>query len=155
MQGPNTSQWVQTMTEKLDQLHMNNIWKLIYKDKIKLGYRPLGRKWVYKVKKDVNDNIARFKARWMVENYLQQLDIDFAQIFVVVIKPMAFQVLFAIAAFYNLDIDQIDVKTALFYSCIDQLIYIKLLKNMETEVKKNMICQLLNMLYNLEQSPCL
>ncbi len=32
---------------------------------------------------------------------------------------MAFQVLFAIAAFYDLDIDQIDVKTAFLYGDIN------------------------------------
>lgn len=36
---------------------------------------------------------------------------------------MAFKVLFAIAAYYDLDIDQMDVKTAFFYGLIDQLVY--------------------------------
>lgn len=42
---------------------------------------------------------------------------------------MAFQILFAIAAFYNLDIDQIDIKTTFFYRNINQLLNIKLLKS--------------------------
>lgn len=66
---------------------------------------------------------------------------------------MAFQVLFGIVAFYNLDIDQIDVKTAFFYGLIDQFIYIKLSKDMKTEVNKNMICKLLKALYGLKQFP--
>lgn len=37
---------------------------------------------------------------------------------------MAFKVLFAIAVYYNFDIDQMDVKTAFFYEFIDQLVYI-------------------------------
>lgn len=44
--------------------------------------------------------------------------------FAVVIKPMAFKVLLAIAAYYNLNIDQIDVKTAFLYGMIDQLVYV-------------------------------
>lgn len=40
------------------------------------------------------------------------------------IKPMAFRVLFVIAAYYNLDIDQINVKTAFLYGMIDQLVYV-------------------------------
>lgn len=41
---------------------------------------------------------------------------------------MVFRVFFAIAAFYDLDIDQIDVKTAFLYGDINQLLYIELLK---------------------------
>lgn len=63
MQGPNITQWVQTMTKELNQLYKNNTWQLVLKDEIELDHRPLERKWVYKVKRDVDGNIARFKAR--------------------------------------------------------------------------------------------
>lgn len=46
---------------------------------------------------------------------------------------MAFRVLFAIAACFDLDIDQMDVKTAFLYGLIDQLIYVEILKRTETE----------------------
>lgn len=42
---------------------------------------------------------------------------------------MAFQIFFTIATFYNLDINQINIKTAFFYEDIDQLHYIQLLKS--------------------------
>ena len=58
-----------------------------------------------------------------------------------------------IAAFYNLDINQIDIKTAFLYGFIDQLIYVELLKGMETKMNKNMVYMLLKALYNLKQSP--
>lgn len=63
MKGPNAPQWAQAMTEELDQLYKNDTWKLVQRDEIEPGHRPLGRKWVYKVKRDVDGNIARFKAR--------------------------------------------------------------------------------------------
>lgn len=45
---------------------------------------------------------------------------------------MVFYVLFAIATFFDLDINQIDVKTAFLYGLINQLIYIEILKETET-----------------------
>lgn len=93
------------MKEELDQLETNQTWEFLHKKDIKSGHKPLGGKWVYKVKRDVNGDIAQFKARWVVKGYLQQYGVDFDQTFAVVVKPMAFRVLFAIAAYYNLDID--------------------------------------------------
>ena len=153
MRGPNAIQWAQVMKEELDQLNKNETWILTVKSEIQLGHQVLGGKWVYKVKQDVNGNITRFKAKWVVNGYFQQFGVDFDQIFAAVVKPMAFRVLFAIAAYYDLDIDQMDVKSAFLYGLIDQLIYIEILKEIETEANKNMIYKLLKALYGLKQSP--
>lgn len=89
----------------------------------------------------------------MAKGYLQQFGLDFDETFAAVVKPMAFRVLFAIAASYDLDIDQMDVKTAFLYGLIDQLIYVEIPKGTETEANKNMMCRLLKPLYGLKQSP--
>ena len=46
---------------------------------------------------------------------------------------MAFRAFFAIAAFYDLDIEQIDVKTAFLYGIIDQLLYVEVPKRYEQQ----------------------
>lgn len=47
------------------------------------------------------------------------MGINFDQIFIAGVKPMDFQALFAIVLFYNLDIEQIDIKTAFLLDIID------------------------------------
>lgn len=153
MQGPDATQWAKAMEEELDQLRKNKTWELIPASQMEPGHRALGGKWVYRVKRDVDGNIARFKARWVVKGYLQQYGVDFDQKFAAVVKPMAFRVLFAIAAFYDLDIDQMDVKTAFLYGLIDQLVYVEIPKGTESESNRNMVCKLLKALYGLKQSP--
>ena len=59
---------------------------------------------------------------------------------------MAFRLLFAIAAFYDLDIEQLDVVIAFLYGIIDQLIYVQTPKRYETP---GMICKLNKALYGL------
>lgn len=71
MQGPNATRWARAIEEELDQLHQNKTWELIPAHKMEPGHQALGGKWVYKVKRDVDGNIARFKARWVVKGYLQ------------------------------------------------------------------------------------
>ncbi len=63
---------------------------------------------------------------------------------------MAFKVLFAIAAYYDFDIDQMDMKTAFLYELIDQLVYVQIPKGSETSANKNIICKLLKALYGLK-----
>lgn len=46
---------------------------------------------------------------------------------------MAFRILFAIIAFFDLNINQMDVKIAFLYRLIDKLVYIDILKNFKIE----------------------
>lgn len=61
--------------------------------------------------------------------------------FAAVVKPMTFRVLFVIAAFYDLDIDQMDVKTAFLYGEIDQLLFVEMPKGYYNDTE-GMVCRL-------------
>lgn len=126
---------------------------LVTENDVEQGHKVLSKKWVFRVKRDVNGGITRFKARWVVRGYLQQFGIDFDQTFTVVVKSMAFRVLFTIAAYYDLDIDQINVKTAFLYGIINQLVYVQIPKRSENFTNKGMVCKLLKALYGLKQIP--
>ena len=66
---------------------------------------------------------------------------------------MAFRILFAIIAYYDFDIDQIDMKIAFLYRLINQFVYIQIPKGLETSTNKNILCKLLKTLYSLKQAP--
>lgn len=85
-----------------------------------------------------------------MKDYIQQFGVDFDQTFAVVVKLIAFWVLFAIAAFHNLDIDQMDVKTAFLYDFINQLIYVMQPKNTKKKETRDFVCQLCKALYSLK-----
>lgn len=68
---------------------------------------------------------------------------------------MAFRVLFAIMAFFDLDINQMDVKTTFLYSLIDQLVYVEISKNIKSISNQNIVYKLLKVLYSLKQLSCL
>ena len=65
---------------------------------------------------------------------------------------MAFRFLFAIALFYDLDIDQIDVKIAFLYGLTNQLIHVEQPKGKETKETRDFVCQLHKAFYRLKQS---
>lgn len=63
MQYPNTAKWAKIIKKKLDQLCKNEISELVYKNDIEPDYWSLGAKWVYKIKCNVDGNIAFFKVK--------------------------------------------------------------------------------------------
>ena len=54
-----------------------------------------------------------------------------------------FQVFFIILAFFNLNIEQINIKTAFLYSFIDLLVYFDIPKKSKIEANHDMICKFL------------
>lgn len=66
---------------------------------------------------------------------------------------MTFRVLFVVAVYYNLDINQIDIKTAFLYDLINQLIYIQIPKGSKSQAIEEMVCKLLKALYDFKQAP--
>lgn len=57
-----------------------------------------------------------------------------------------------IISFLNLDINQIDDKTAFFYKLINQLVYVEMPKGTTTNANQKTVCKLHKALYGLKQS---
>lgn len=141
MASDQAEKWAEAMQQEMQSLIDHQTWKFILKQNVEPGHRPLKEKWVYKIKRGVDNQITRFKARWVVKGYLQQAGVDFDQTFAAIVKPMAFRALFAIATFYELDIEEIDVKTVFLHGIIDELFYNEVPKGYEDE-QKNQVCLL-------------
>jgi hypothetical protein len=67
-------EWQQAMNEEIRAVEENKTWRLV---ELPPRHRPIGLRWVYKVKKDAAGNIVRHKARLVAKGYVQ-LDIKSA-----------------------------------------------------------------------------
>jgi len=63
-----------------------------------------------------------------------------------------YKTLFALAAHYDLEVNQMNVTTAFLYGSIDQVVYIELPHSYELSDK---VALLNKALYGLKQAPCL
>ena len=70
---------------KFQSLIENDIWE--YKN-APSGRVVLTGRWVFKIKKDREGKILKFKAQWVAHGYKQQESLDYNKIFALVIKPM-------------------------------------------------------------------
>lgn len=70
--------WLEAMKSELDSIGKNNTWRLV---ELPHGHRPIGLKWVFKLKKDVEGKITKQKARLVAKGYIQQKGVDFDEVF--------------------------------------------------------------------------
>lgn len=61
--------WVEAMTKELHALEQNHTWDIV---DLPTGKKPIGCKWVYKVKLKSDGSLERFKARLVGKGYIQQ-----------------------------------------------------------------------------------
>ena len=86
------------MEEEMTSIRENRTWSLV---DLPRGHRAIGLKWVYKVKRDENGNVAKYKARLVAKGYVQRPGIDFEEAFAPVAQLESVRLLLAIAAHYS------------------------------------------------------
>ena len=82
------------MLEEMKAIVENETWELIDPPP---GCRPIGLKWVYKVKRDERSTIVKHKARLIARGFVQREGIDFEEVFAPVACMESIRLLLALA----------------------------------------------------------
>ena len=77
-----------------------------------VGSKWVSCKWVFKTKQDSKGNIERYKARLVAKCYTQKDGIDYKETYSPVSKKDSLRIVIALVAHYDLELHQMDVKTA-------------------------------------------
>ena len=144
-------QWVKAIQEEMDSLRKNETWELVTKPKDR---KVVGSKWVFKRKQGTLGNEApRYKARLVAKGFSQKEGVDYNEIFSPVVKHSSIRLLLAFVAHEDLELDQLDVKTAFLHGELDELIYMQPPEGFGEGIKDGQVCLLKKSLYSLKQSP--
>jgi hypothetical protein len=143
-----TDLWLRAMDEEMESLLANNTWELVPRP---IDYKVLVPKWVFKVKYNPDGSLERCKARVVVKGFMQQEGIDFFDVFAPTSKHVTMRVLLALAAYDDMFIEHLDVKTAFLNGELEETIYMQQPDGYVGDPNK--VCRLIKSLYGLKQAP--
>lgn len=144
-----STQWFEAMKDELRSMKINDVWELTLLPK---GAKPVGCKWVYKTKLDPKGNIERYKARLVAKGYTQKEGIDYNETFSPVSRKESLRIVMALVAHYDLELHQMDVKTAFLNGELHEDVYMTQPEGFKVESKEHMVCKLKKSIYGLKQA---
>ena len=149
--SPDKEKSKKAMDEEMQSLVKNHTWKLA---RLPKGKKEIGCKWVYAQKEGFpSKNDVRYKARLVAKGYAQKEGIDYNEVFYPVVKHSSICILLALVAQFNMELVQMDVKTAFLHGDLEEEIYITQPDGFKVVGKENWVCKLNKSLYGLKQSP--
>ena len=149
LHSSNSHKWIDAMKDEMKPMEDNDVWDLIELPK---GSKPIGCKWIFKTKRDSNGNVEIYKARLVAKGFTQREGIDYKETFSPVSSKDSFRTIMALVAHFDLELHQMDVKTAFLNGNIDETIYMVQLENFISGDPKSMVYKLKKSIYDLKQA---
>jgi hypothetical protein len=150
MSSIDAANWKVAADEEMASLQKAGVYTVVPRSTIKA--RLVSCKWVFKVKHKADGTIERFKARLVARGFTQVAGIDYDETFAPVAKFQSIRLLLALTAMHDLELHQMDVKTAFLYGDLDEDVYMEQPEGFE-EGAKDTIWKLNKSLYGLKQAP--
>ena len=157
--GPYVKKWTAAIFDEYMSLSKRKVFKLIKRASVK--QKVLSGKLVFRVKRDANGQIIKWKARYVVRGFEQQYGRDFDETFAGTSKSTTWRIMIALAAKDDMEIHQMDAIAAFLQEDIDGDVFIEvppqwaeiLGVKQGVDETEGMVCKLLKALYGLKQSP--
>ncbi|KAJ9536507.1 hypothetical protein OSB04_un000344 [Centaurea solstitialis] len=144
------SDWLLAMQEELLQFKRNKVYHLVPRPQDKSIIKT---KWIFRNKKDESGLIVRNKERLVAKGYSQQEGIDYDETFAPVARIEAIRIFLAYAAYKNIKVFQMDVKSAFLNGVLHEEVYIEQPEGFVDPDFPDHVCILDKALYGLKQAP--
>ena len=136
--------------DEIESIERNKTWDLV---DLPYGAKPIGLKWVFKLKRNADGSINKFKARLVAKGYVQQYGIDFNEVFEPVARLETIRLRINLAATNGWEVHHLDVKTAFLHGELKETFYVCQPEGFEKKGCGNKVYKLNKALYGLRQAP--
>jgi len=144
MMDPDSEKWQSAKRSEIDSMGDNQVWNLVDPPH---GVRAIECKWIYKNKKDMDGNFHVYKARLVTKGFRQVQGIDYDETFLPVAMLKSIRIILAIAAYFDYEIWQMDVKTAFLNGNLEEDMYMIQLEGFVDPNNARKICKLKKSIY--------
>jgi hypothetical protein len=114
--------WKKAMVEEMDALDKNEAWDIV---ELPAGRKSVGSKWLFKKKFNAQGKVEKYKAQLVAKGYSQVEGIDFGEIFSPVAKLTSIRFILSIVVSFDLEVEQMDVKTTFLHGDLEEENYMK------------------------------
>ncbi|GJS91621.1 retrotransposon protein, putative, ty1-copia subclass [Tanacetum coccineum] len=127
----------------------DDVWELV---ELSPNAKSVGHKWLFKKKTDMEGAVHTFKSRLVAKGFTQTYEVDYEETFSPVANIRAIRILIAIAAFYDYEIWQMDVKNAFLSGHLSEEVYMTQPECFVSPKYPNHVCKLKRSIYRLKQT---
>ncbi|GJX53109.1 retrotransposon protein, putative, ty1-copia subclass [Tanacetum coccineum] len=143
-------QWKEAIKSEIDSILQNHTWELV---DLPPGCKPLGYKWIFKKKMKADGTIDKSQCKMVIKGYRQREGLDYFDTYSPVTRITSIRMVLAIAALRNLEVHQMDVKTAFLNGDLEEEIYMNQPEGFIAPGQESKVCRLVKSLYGLKQAP--
>ncbi|KAL1198052.1 Retrovirus-related Pol polyprotein from transposon TNT 1-94 [Cardamine amara subsp. amara] len=149
--GTEAERWFAAMGDEMESHQNNNTWDLVTEPH---GRKIVTCKWIFKKNEGISmAEGVKYKARVVARGFSQREEVDYNEIFSPVVRHTSIRALLAVVAHQDLELEQLDVKTAFLHGELEEEIYMTQPDGFQVFGKENHVCRLNKSLYGLKQSP--
>jgi hypothetical protein len=146
MARPDWSEWEKAMEEELALMAKYEVWDVVDEPD---DTNIVGSRWVFRIKRDSNGKILKYRARLVAQGFTQMYGVDFQDTFAPVARLSSIRAVIALAASEDWELHQMDVKSAYLNSPIDTAVYMRLPPG---HSQKGKVARVKRGIYGLRQS---
>ncbi|KAL9258749.1 Retrovirus-related Pol polyprotein from transposon TNT 1-94-like protein [Drosera capensis] len=125
-----TTELESTASKELKSIEKKNTWTLT---KLPPGHKPIGLKWVFQLKKDIDGRVVKHKARLVAKGYIQRQGTDFKEVFAPVAKRDMVRMILALAVNQSWEVHHMDVKSTFLNGELEEELYATQSKGFEVQ----------------------
>ena len=148
MRIPEAIYWKPAMKTEYTSLVENGTWELV---DLPPGQKVVKNQWVFATK-PIQEKKPLYKVRLVAKGFTQTASVDYAETFAPVARLNSLRLLLSLAATYDWEIHQIDIKSAYLNGNLEEEIYMEQPKGFEVPGQEEKVCRLRKAIYGLKQA---
>ncbi|KAG7538693.1 Zinc finger CCHC-type superfamily [Arabidopsis suecica] len=149
-EAKDSKEWIHACEDEINSITKNKTWDLV---ELPQGIKPIGLKWVFKLKRNADGSINKHKARLVAKGYVQRYGVDFDEVFAPVARIETIRLLVNLAASNGWEIHHLDVKTAFLHGELKETVYVMQPEGFIEKGSEEKVYKLNKALYGLRQAP--